>query len=278
MADASIEGGVPERTDKRPEAVTGETAVTAVPAAIPVHEAPEVEPDDEDEEPPVGHAPEDLGEDDRPVAFAAEADDEDTEAEDGQENVAGDSADEDGPLPPAPPATEAEETTLIPKVTEPRAGETTVLPPVSMPTPGMAHRPYTSAPVGYGGGRSAAASWGVPVIVIETAPEVGGALGSALSVRTVCVPSAGFGANEACIPAGRPLAVRPIFPVEPEMRSIARLSVVLVPWTSLMSVRAAAIVKLGWAGGDGVSNDRSSIAMSFRLSVGSRVVISNPAI
>ena len=71
--------------------------------------------------------------------------------------------DEDGPIEPAPPATEAEETTLIPKVTDTRPAEsTTVMPPVSAPTSGMAHRPYTSAPSGYGA-RSTRSGWGSPL-------------------------------------------------------------------------------------------------------------------
>ena len=80
--------------------------------------------------------------------------------------------DEDGPIEPAPPATEVEETTLIPKVTDTRPAEsTTVMPPVSAPTPGMAHRPYTSAPSGYGA-RSARTSWGSD----QPAPQAGPAV------------------------------------------------------------------------------------------------------
>jgi hypothetical protein len=158
------------------------------PAPIPFSEAPEVEPEDEDEDgeqdgertevvTPVTAAAAGASDDDED---ADDADDEDARltqvvrpvtpadleaAEDAPDDDAEtenlDGEDEDGPVPPAPPATEVEETTLIPKVTEPRSGDsTTVMPPVSVPTPGMAHRPYTSAPVGYGGGRAAAASWG----------------------------------------------------------------------------------------------------------------------
>jgi hypothetical protein len=159
-------------------------APKAKPAPIPVSEAPEVEPEDEDGDggngdgerpsadsgaPEPDGEPEDDGDDEdglRTQVVSLPADDEDEDGgQDGSEDSAAEARDEegeDGPVPPAPPATEAEETTLIPKVTEPRAGETTVLPPVSAPTPGMRHRPYTSAPAGYGGGRSASTSWSSP--------------------------------------------------------------------------------------------------------------------
>jgi hypothetical protein len=155
------------------------------PAPIPVSEPPEIEPEDEDDEqrpaasgdaageaePRDGEADgedeDDEDPDEEPTELVDpvsarsagdEAADDEPRAEDGE-----DGDDEDGPVEPAPPATEVEETTLIPKVAEPRAGEsTTVLPPVSAPTPGMAHRPYTSAPAGYGG-RAGRLSWGEPL-------------------------------------------------------------------------------------------------------------------
>ncbi|HWG27625.1 penicillin-binding transpeptidase domain-containing protein [Actinospica sp.] len=150
------------------------------PAPIPISEAPEVEPEDEDDEArPAAEPPSDGGADAdadhdesvddqltqvvRPVTGHDE-DSTDPDDEHGGGDDDPDEDDEDGPIPPAPPATEVEETTLIPKVTEPRSGDsTTVMPPVSAPTPGMAHRPYTSAPVGYGGGRAASVGWGGPL-------------------------------------------------------------------------------------------------------------------
>lgn len=139
------------------------------PDPIPVSEAPDVEPEEEDddaERPAEPAEPESADEDEDAddqltvvVDTAADNADDDDDDEESTESEAGEGGEYDD-IPPAPPATEVEETTLIPKVTEPRASDTTVLPPVSTPTPGMAHRPYTSAPVGYGGGRSARASWG----------------------------------------------------------------------------------------------------------------------
>ena len=101
--------------------------------------------------------------------------------------------DEFGTIEAAPPATEVEETTLIPKVTESRPSEsTTVMPPVSVPTPGMAHRPYTSAPSGYGA-RSARASWGS----VQEAPPRGPAV----------TPAGG-------LPDAHPTQVQPAVPAE----------------------------------------------------------------
>jgi Penicillin binding protein transpeptidase domain len=181
-AEAEADGDDSEQDEQpaAPAAGFDPFAPKVKPAPIPVSEAPEVEPEDEDDEPeaerPAAAAadPEPEESDDdadedarltqvvRPLTDAS-APDEDTDAEADETEGDGDGDDEDGPIPPAPPATEVEETTLIPKVTEPRAESTTVLPPVSAPTPGMAHRPYTSAPSGYGGGRAARMSWGAPL-------------------------------------------------------------------------------------------------------------------
>ena len=213
MADAPVEGRETE-TEEQPEAVAEETveeetetsasepeahgeqpeeeeADSAIKAAfdafapkvkpdpIPVSEAPEVEPEEEDgdEQPaasaePTPAADDEDDEDDQLTELVVPVAVDEDEADHADEEPADGGPDEYGPIPPAPPATEAEETTLIPKVTEARGGETTVLPPVSAPTPGLAHRPYTSAPAGYGGGRAAAAAWGGQPLDAATVPVV----------------------------------------------------------------------------------------------------------
>ncbi|HET9173318.1 MAG TPA: hypothetical protein VFN97_28065, partial [Actinospica sp.] len=191
--DGDVDEDASEGEDEDDEEPEADNAVKAAfdafapkqkPAPIPVSEAPEVEPEDEDDEGDEGEdvlatvalaAPEDDEDDEdeadegfdplATVALTPPAEDDEGAGEDVLSTVSlssGDEDEEDDSVPPAPPATEVEETTLIPKVTEPRAGETTVLPPVSAPTPGMAHRPYSSAPLGYGGGRSASSSWSSP--------------------------------------------------------------------------------------------------------------------
>ncbi|MBR7830755.1 hypothetical protein KDK95_30915 [Actinospica sp. MGRD01-02] len=174
MADKSVGGEVPGDTGEPPDAVAeetasstagdasetglGESAPEARSAAIPVYEAPEVEPDDEDgAEPLAGQEPDDPGEEGQPAVSALEADGEDADAAERRGEVADGTVDEDGPIEPAPKATEVEDTTLIPKITESRAAKTTVLPPVSTPRSGTAHRAPASALAGYGG-RGASAS------------------------------------------------------------------------------------------------------------------------
>jgi hypothetical protein len=112
----------------------------ATPPGGPPPKPEPAEPDDledEDDEDP-DEAPTELVEPVEPTRGPADGLDEDDE-------------EDYGPIEPAPPPTEVEETTLIPKVTDTRPAEsTTVMPPVSAPTSGMAHRPYTAAPSGYG--------------------------------------------------------------------------------------------------------------------------------
>jgi len=177
VVEADAESGSADEAE--PEAEPEAPAVFDVfaakkPVPIPVSEAPEVEPDEDDE-------PDEPDEDEEQPAAAAEAADEpepdeepvteivevraanepseSTDPADSAEAAdsadaddADDADDEDAPIEPAPPATEVEETTLIPKVTADTRGAdaTTVMPPVSAPTPGMAHRPYTAPPSGYG--------------------------------------------------------------------------------------------------------------------------------
>ena len=154
------EGATEQVEDAEPKTTKskfGEFDVFAAgkPEPIPVSEAPDIEAEAEEEARAADPgavttflsgvaAARATGTDDEPETLVDEGEDDD----------------EDGPIEPAPPATEVEETTLIPKVTDTRPAEsTTVMPPVSAPTPGMAHRPYTSAPSGYGA-RSARTSWG----------------------------------------------------------------------------------------------------------------------
>ena len=74
-----------------------------------------------------------------------------------------------GSIPAAPPPTEAEETTLIPKVTDlPGDDSTSVLPAVPAPSSGMVRRPYSEAPAGYG--RPARATWGAVQAAADAQP------------------------------------------------------------------------------------------------------------
>ena len=141
------------------QAVSPEAATTVLPDISAAREAAEAR-DEQDEEPE--QALTELVEQSFGRAETSPAEDEADDQAD----------DEDGPIEPAPPATEVEETTLIPKVTDTRPAEsTTVMPPVSVPTPGMQHRPYTSAPSGYGA-RSARASWGTAQTAVPQGPTV----------------------------------------------------------------------------------------------------------
>jgi len=162
------------------------------PEPIPVSEAPDIEAEAEAEEEARAVDPgavttflsgvaaaRTAGADDEPETLADEGEVEDDDealtelvglpVEDEPETLVDE--DEDGPIEPAPPATEVEETTLIPKVTDTRPAEsTTVLPPVSAPTPGLAHRPYTSGPSGYGA--RSARTWGSDQPAPQTGPAV----------------------------------------------------------------------------------------------------------
>ena len=159
-----LEAELEAEAQEEEQAVSPEAATTVLPDIAAAREAAEARDEDEDEDP--GEALTELVEQSFGRAEASPAGDEtETDDEDGQD-------DEDGPIEPAPPATEVEETTLIPKVTDARPTEsTTVMPPVSVPTPGMQHRPYTSAPSGYGA-RSASAAWGTAQTAVPQGPTV----------------------------------------------------------------------------------------------------------
>jgi hypothetical protein len=147
------------------------------PEPLPFSEAPDIEAEAEEEarangtepEPPLAAAEtglEDLDDpddtqdpDDLLSAFGPPQAEPEPESEPVAGAVAAEDEEEDyGSIPAAPPPTETEETTLIPKVTDRPGDSTSVLPAVPSPTSDMAHRPYTAAPAGYG--RPARASWG----------------------------------------------------------------------------------------------------------------------
>jgi beta-lactamase class D len=162
--EAELEAEAQEEQAASPDAAT--TVLPDISAAREAAEARDEDGDDEADDEDSGEALTELVEQSFGRAESSPADDE-TETDE----VAG-ADDEDGPIEPAPPATEVEETTLIPKVTDVRPTEsTTVMPPVSVPTPGMQHRPYTSAPSGYGA-RSASASWGTAQTAVPQGPTV----------------------------------------------------------------------------------------------------------
>jgi Penicillin binding protein transpeptidase domain len=195
MSDAPVDGQDPEAEGRPPSpeaAEPAERAETTPPARakgtfdvfadqstpLPFSEAPDLEEELEAEQEPDASAeaattvlegvaadPEPAEPDEDGDQDPAEAQTEVVEPVELERGPAADldEEDEDGPIEPAPPATEVEETTLIPKVTDTRPAEsTTVMPPVSAPTSGMAHRPYTSAPSGYGA-RSTRSGWGSPL-------------------------------------------------------------------------------------------------------------------
>jgi hypothetical protein len=204
MSDSPVDGQDPETERRPPSPGAADPAEPETPARakgvfdvfadkgtpLPFSEAPDLEEELEDEEEPepaaspeaattvlegFAAAPEPAADEDEDPAEALTESVEPVEL--GHDPAAGDEDDQDGPIEPAPPATEAEETTLIPKVTDTRPAEsTTVMPPVSAPTSGMAHRPYTSAPSGYGA-RSARSGWGSPLDAPRRGPVVTPAAG-----------------------------------------------------------------------------------------------------
>ena len=120
--------GAPDQADAERTTVTA-PAVPAPPVAgrVPISEVPDLEAD--------------------------EVTDTDVEATMLVPSARSGDGDEAGQV-PAPHAAEADETTLIPKVTPERPTEsTTVMPSVASPRSDMSRRPYTPAPAGYGSAR-----------------------------------------------------------------------------------------------------------------------------
>ena len=213
--------------EEEERAASPDAATTALPTARPDLDGDEPDEDDgdgdgfEDDEDPdealtelveVPDEPEDPDETDETDETDDEPGDEpddaaETEVEPAAETEADPEpeAEEDyGSIEPAPPAAEVEETTLIPKVTpEARPTEsTTVMPSASIPTPGMAHRPYSSAPPGYG--RS---TWGDPKPVAPRGPAVTPAGGLPDAQPTQVQPR--VGAEDAQATQVQPAALAP---------------------------------------------------------------------
>ena len=115
---------------------------------------------------------------------------------------------------------------------------------------------------------------GVPVTVkLGNGPGGdGGAFGSALSVRVVVLPVAGFGLNDACTPAGRPDAVNVTPPFEPLKRRIAIVSVTCDPCTTAVDPLDTLIAKSAGTP-PGLSNVRSSTDTDGSLEVTSNATM-----